>query len=445
MNGQWTQQSIITGGGSPMSRSLNGTLITVRVMAKFEVLKTNGGLELAQSPYSKSTLTEIQVCNEVPQWSDTFNLKFYQITGNNETPDRMFLSNCPNGSTFKSLGAATSFADVYKLKVRADDHTQWLQFFINETLYQISPNGERCQGIALRVDISDDNGATWPRTRYLVDFSQEERLRRSTFVSGGVANGWAREQNLMCVQNVSPQWIELHNNGDAFENAAYFNASYNAGAITSSTTHYRVSVVNVTDDGSGTDFDVEYKVSEYRYFEIDREPEHPYGYVKFFWINRKGGIDSYYAKRNVTQSIQVEQNTIERKASWRRWIRNNGTVGQQDDSIGGNMYPHGREVLNVNANKSYSVYTDPMTVPESEWLEEILTSPNVWIQANNKGSNWINYVTETITSSDTRPSVENYYPVLITNGDSVLVDQSQGLVQMNIEFTESYQVNSQRT
>jgi hypothetical protein len=108
------------------------------------------------------------------------------------------------------------------------------------------------------------------------------------------------------------------------------------------------------------------------------------------------------------------------------------------------MYPHGREVLNVNANKTYSVYTDPLTMAEAEWLEELFTSPNVWIQSNNKGSNWIDFVTDT-QSSYTRPSADNYYPVLITNGAVTLVDDGNGLSQVNIEFTDSHGGNAQRT
>ena len=47
---------------------------------------------------------------------------------------------------------------------------------------------------------------------------------------------------------------------------------------------------------------------------------------------------------------------------------------------GGNLYKGGREVLNVNAQKNNSVYTEPLNKNTAKWLEEIMTSPNVWIE-----------------------------------------------------------------
>ena len=97
--------------------------------------------------------------------------------------------------------------------------------------------------------------------------------------------------------------------------------------------------------------------------------EDVYGFVRFHWLNRMGGIDSYTAKRNVTESIDISKETIKRKDNVRQWQRDvpytgslptNG-IGNIDDSVYGNMYTFGRETLNVDANKNYTVYTDPLS------------------------------------------------------------------------------------
>ena len=53
---------------------------------------------------------------------------------------------------------------------------------------------------------------------------------------------------------------------------------------------------------------------------------------------------------------------------------------------GGNLYKGGREVLGLNAEKVQSVYTDPLNRSISGWLEEILLSPNVWIEMDTEAT-----------------------------------------------------------
>ena len=171
--------------------------------------------------------------------------------------------------------------------------------------------------------------------------------------------------------------------------------------------------------------------------------EDVYGFVRFHWLNRMGGIDSYTAKRNVTESIDISKETIKRKDNVRQWQRDvpyNGTIGNFDDSIYGNMYTFGRETLNIDANKNYTVYTDPLPIVEARWLEELFTSPNVWIEKETEGSKHLNDL-----EPNSRPSTLGYWPVLITNTDITEVSEEDGLVQIQIQYTDSHSVNTQRT
>ena len=75
-------------------------------------------------------------------------------------------------------------------------------------------------------------------------------------------------------------------------------------------------------------------MSEYRWFNIDREDEKiPYDFVRFHWLNRMGGIDSYTAKRSVVESISINRDTIETKSADRTWYQD-----QSADYSDGLMY-----------------------------------------------------------------------------------------------------------
>ena len=51
-----------------------------------------------------------------------------------------------------------------------------------------------------------------------------------------------------------------------------------------------------------------------------------------------------------------------------------------DTMRGGDIYKGGREVSNVNAERAQSVYTEPLNKSVAKWLEEMILSPNVWIE-----------------------------------------------------------------
>ena len=443
MNGQWEMNTIQQGvsGGNVLNATLNGTGILIRVYVEYEVQNAVGELELSSTALVHSS--HFIAINSVPQWGDVFNHLSYQMTNWNTDPDRKFLSMCPNGDVAFTAAESPEYIG-YDKKIRIDDEAEYLQFFLEQTRYTWSAGTgsvDECWGIALKVDISDDNKASWARTRYLVDFSAENRLIEGTVVVTGAKKGPARTQWQMCVQNVSPAYIEQHNNGSNVTNISWHIPGHTAGAFTNSSTHYRVSIVQR--DSSPL---AEIIGSEYRYYEIDREEPTPFGSIKFFWLNRMGGIDSFTAKRDVSRSVEVSQNTITRKKPWRRWIRDNSANSNFDDSVGGNMYPHSREVLNVNANSNYTVFSDPITFPEATWIEEIFTSSNVWIEKETEGSKYLQERTAGGGGGGYgRPSKKGYHPVLITNGGSTLINEAEGLVQVQFEYTDSHEINTQRT
>ena len=189
-------------------------------------------------------------------------------------------------------------------------------------------------------------------------------------------------QNRVCVQNVSPTYI----NANAVDNSG----STITNQIDSSTSYYKIHLEYTSQTGPVI------RATEFRYFGIDRETANvPFGFVRFHWLNRIGGVDSYTAKRYVTESLSANKSTIETKSADRTWYQDNtllGNVAVNNDSYisntmrGGNLYKGGREVLNVTAQRNNSVFTEPLNKQTAEWLEEIITSPNVWIEMDTEAT-----------------------------------------------------------
>tara|TARA_R110002020_G_scaffold120148_2_gene273840 strand:- start:678 stop:1145 length:468 start_codon:yes stop_codon:yes gene_type:complete len=153
-----------------------------------------------------------------------------------------------------------------------------------------------------------------------------------------------------------------------------------------------------------------------------------------------GGIDSYTAKRDVVEGISVDKNTFESKSPDKMWLqKNSAALLGFDDSVRGDLYRGGSEVLNVNANRNQSIYTEPLNKPMAKWLEEMITSPNVWIEHESEATKRRNTNTPNL-----RPSTKTYIPIVITNSDAETVNQESGLVKFNIEFTHSHSINTQR-
>ena len=160
-----------------------------------------------------------------------------------------------------------------------------------------------------------------------------------------------------------------------------------------------------------------------------------------------GGIDSYTAKRNIMESISVSRDTMETRSGDRTWYQDNkdgsGSLVNNDNYIsntmrGGDLYKGGREVLSVNAQRINSVYTEPLSKDTADWLEEIVTSPNVWIEMNTEATKRGNTV-----NPFQRPSTKGYIPVIITNSEVETLNE-EGLVKFNIEYTLSHKVQTQR-
>ena len=407
MNGGQTIQDNVAEDVSLFNVTPNGSYRHIKVVAKPEVILSTG---LIVEATNKINFTPITVINSVHQYEKDEVWLFDRFPIGNGAGG--FLSYCPNDSS------SVAISPKQKKSVRVDETAEWLYFYIRRAA-KVAGAANR---VNLKVITSDGN------TFYVNDFADNLDYDVSS-------TEYYEKQNKMCVQNVSVDY--LNSNAKQADGTAY-----TGNKITSSTTYYTISLWF-----TGTGFS-ESRMSEYRWFNIDREDQKlPYDFVRFHWLNRMGGIDSYTAKRSVLEGMSINRNTIETKSADRTWYQN--SVDGSNTAIpdanyisntmrGGNLYKGGREVLNVNAQKNNSVYTEPLNKNTAKWLEEIMTSPNVWIEMDTDATARGNTV-----NSYQRPSTKEYIPVIMTNSDVETVNQEAGLVKFNLEYTLSHKVQTQ--
>jgi hypothetical protein len=394
--------------------SVQGSLRYVDVRLKFEVLETTGGSNLViandgSSDQVKGTSSFV-VLNTAPQHYDNPHTlsSNYMITGTTND-QKYFFSNCPNGDK-----GITSTSYTPKL-VRMDEEAEWLSYYLRK--FNGTSSTLQTTDFYLRVTAKNASGST-------VDYIN---LRDYEETFGGSSVGTApldqTDQRKYIVQNVSPAYL----------NAKTWNSG-GTGAITDAVTD--LEVVLFLNNGSTT-----YKCSEVRHYKIDREDEcGAYDFVRFHWLNRLGGIDSYTAKRDVTESVSVSKTFFERKPTNQQYIQqyDGNTFTSSNDPLGSDLYKGQIDTLSITGTRGGSVFTEPLNTTQAKWLEELITSPNVWIELETEASKRAFSVNPT-----SHPSTRDYMPVIIQNSNINTVSQSEGLVKFNIDYMFSHKLNTQ--
>ena len=400
MNGGETKQDNVTQGISAYNVTPNGAYRHIWVTATPEVLLLNGTVEEATGAGVSLSFNKIAVINSVAQFEKNdifYNTKYIiQKFAANPSNPRGFMSLCPNFTQLSTV--------PFLKQVREDEEAEWLYWWQKN----MGVSGDQTEKARLKVETYLSNGSA-QNTMYLTDFNSN----LDTEVQGTTV--FKLNQNRVCVQNVSPTYI----NANAVDNSG----STITNQIDSSTSYYKIHLEYTSQTSAVI------RATEFRYFGIDRETANiPYGFVRFHWLNRIGGVDSYTAKRDVMEGLSVSRDTIETKSADRTWYQDNQTnipsVGTDlldaayvsNTMRGGNLYKGGREVLNVKAQRNNSVFTEPLNKQTAEWLEEIMTSPNVWIEMDTEATARGNTV-----NPYQRPSTKGYIPVIITNVKNFLL------------------------
>ena len=447
MNGGITMQDNVIGGagmtGSPISKynvSQNGTVRQLRVSATFDILDADKNIITASDVLDYAPV--ITVINSVNQFEKDDVLYHGQFLHTASSPSsnspRRFNTRCPNW-----YWDDDPYKVVYNKSVRMDEEAEFLQWYLYFTYDGSYPN-EYYNYVEI-LGTTYDKAGNVENNFVLVDFNSLLAERNPT--------EFEQYQGRMVVQNVSPAFI--NNNAFAPQITA---RPYTTpiSPITASTHRYSLYLRGKYNNAT-TGSIIRKTHSATNWFQIDREDENiPYGYVRFHWLNTMGGIDSYTAKRDVVEGLTISRDVVERKSGDRTWYQaNSGAVNGvevdvssytngndsyiSDTMRGGDLYKGGREVLSVNAERVQSVYTEPLNISVAKWLEEMILSPNVWIEQDTDATKC------GFTSNPyLRPSTKGYIPIIITNSDTETVNQSEGLVKFNIEYTLAHKVQTQR-
>ena len=443
MNGGLTMQDNVIGGsgasGTPISQynvSENGTFRRVRVSATFEILDADKQIitasnVLSYAPYVTVINSVNQFERDTVYYNQQFTLNEYS---NSITSPKRFLTRCPNWYYSTAENKV-----VYSKRVRMDEQAEFLQWYVRGSFPASDSLPDNYNFLELYGTAYDYDGT---QTNFVMaDFN--------SILEASTATQFSEYQNRMLVQNVSPAFINA--NAKAPQNATRPYTT-SISPITANTKKYSIHYRGVWYSQSSSSWENE-RLGASNWYEIDRESENiPYGFVRFHWLNSMGGIDSYTAKRDIVEGLTISRDIIERKSADRTWYQaDSGAVSGSENNVspdssyisdtmrGGDLYKGGREVLGVNAERVQSVYTEPLNKSVANWLEEMMLSPNVWIEqdtaATEKGNSSNPYL---------RPSTKGYIPVIITNSDIETVNQENGLVRFNIEYILAHKVQTQR-
>jgi hypothetical protein len=199
-------------------------------------------------------------------------------------------------------------------------------------------------------------------------------------------------------------------------------------------------------------------------------------YVRFHWLNTAGGIDSYTVKGPQGKGYTVGKEIISRNES----NRFNSGIGvssgtspgaypsdnpksaganthyTSDTMRGMDNHKGGKEILSSNVDRVGTATTLPLNSNQAEWVREIATSPNVWIETDQMFSGPENaylykIMNRSVSNNEKGVSLDGrtptnsvYTPVIITNTEVSTEDDSTGTTTITFEYTYAHQVITQR-
>lgn len=459
--------------GDRIYSPLGNGAMQVWVYARFEVLNSDGLVETAVTgtgnTYRISEWTCLytnasgnaqhgygcSVFNSTEQSNERQGLNQYKMDVSLWNQNDFFFSNCPNGDTSTSWTKRR-----YNKTIGIEDEAEFLYFFIMSvkmsTIYTVYSGQYNFQSrifnIYMKVEAWD---GTTMVTKYL-DTNQDTFWYSIGYWQDATATGFAAGTFLASPpypkvylgQNVSPEYI--NNNAGAGVSTP----------ITASTLNYRVSLEWMdnesgtcdgavgaaghlcVDNGGSWDGDT-WRMSEYRYFQMDNRKNIAFPYVRLHWLNGKGSIDSFTFRCSQTESLSREISTYERKPNNPQWGLE--PISGADTSmidftwgtflvnwgleIGSDQYKTDIEVMNVKTQRGGTVYSEPLNQEESKWLQEIFNSPNVWLEVDNGRG-----VRNNSINPDTYRSETDYAPIVIESGDTITLDSEQRMVQYQIKY-----------
>lgn len=134
----------------------------------------------------------------------------------------------------------------------------------------------------------------------------------------------------------------------------------NIGITMSSVDTYRCFMFQLPDEPP---FNI-IKSSEYKYYRIDRSCS-SYTNTRLCFMNRRGGFDYFNFTLDNKKQVDIKRTEYQRELAW------NYQLGDR-----------GQSILSQDATVKHTANSNWITENESIWLEELLTSPEVYVLGN---------------------------------------------------------------
>ena len=469
MNGGAPKQDNITQAISPYNVTANGMYRTIVVKAEIEQLNSSGEVvSSTSSVYQDSAHTttgnapSVRVLNSVPSFSENIYNDQMRILDENEpslNEPKQALTNCPNSnwqdttpSFMKSVNFYNNADFLYFYVKDAYPYDVPAEFYNRYEVYGQAYNADGTTGLDFVL------GSEWENSLGTIGIFSDI----SHSFEKNTATSFKHDQNQPCVQNVSPRYINTNAYNPTITDYPYGGALNPAVVpITNDTAYYKLYVRGAFYDNTALSWKTNRHSAIY-YYSINREDasnkfrKQLFQNVTFHWLNPQGGIDTYTARRDILESISVSKSLMETRLPNRRYMQDNADTGGaisaneyiNDTMRGFDTYRGGTEVLSSNAKENASAYTEPLNAQEARWLREIFASPNVWVEDDADFDNQTTYRHDAAyhmfnLNPTIRPATSIYRPIIITNTEVVSLDQANGLVKYNIEYTYSQGILTQ--
>ena len=138
-------------------------------------------------------------------------------------------------------------------------------------------------------------------------------------------------------------------------------------------------------------------------------------WIRVLWLNRQGGWDYFTFTRDVKKSVSITRSEYNRILDWEY------EVGDR-----------GRTIFATKAEEQYTIQSNWITDNEAQWLEELMTSPEVYIIGNDD---------ETLYSSS---ATAYKLPIIVTqNSYEVKTTMRDKMFNFVLTYKMAYNLNLQ--
>ncbi len=149
--------------------------------------------------------------------------------------------------------------------------------------------------------------------------------------------------------------------------------------------------------------------------------------VKFVFKNMRGGIDWFSSTGTLKKEVEVGSTMYEQNQRFGRGGYKSPIYG---DAFGVAEGEHSRTNLWTQRTEKFEVMTQALTTPEVEWLEELIVSPQVWIEQERE------YNT-TDEGGPKYPKNRILVPIIIDTGSYKVYNSEEQVFYMEFSYTLS--------